>query len=232
MTAETRRHRILFVCRHNAVRSQIAEALTRAISHAGVDVSSAGVEPTSMPVFVNDWVRNLYGVATHLEATALDDVDHHHFDTPLCDKSHVALPEHPEDRSHIRWDFHYPDDEKSLRQLEIELADPTGEPSALADTRDGLRPPVRRSRTVLAVSVEHDLAEEFFPTGGQLLQLGVLVCTSRVTHPAGPALDRPDLGRDLFDFFKNYAVHIQLPLLCLINLLVAEGVINGALWHA
>ena len=107
------------------MRSQLAEALTRTISHRSVDVTSAGVEPTGVPEFVRGWVSELYGVATNLEATALSEVAHRHFDTisTLCDKSHAALPEHPEDRFHIRWDFHHPDDEDSLRHLEIELAE-------------------------------------------------------------------------------------------------------------
>ena len=72
-----------------------------------------------------EWVSQLYGASTKLQSTPLDDAANHHFDiiVTLCDKSHAALPEHPEDRRHVRWDFHHPDYEKSLRHLEIELSE-------------------------------------------------------------------------------------------------------------
>ena len=125
MAHASKPHRILYVCRHNAVRSQLAEALTRTIAHDNVNVASAGVEPAPVPEFVSDWVSQLYGSSADLRATSLDDLADQHFDTiiTLCDKSHTALPEHPEDHSHIRWDFHHPDDEESLRLLEIELSE-------------------------------------------------------------------------------------------------------------
>jgi arsenate reductase len=86
---------------------------------------SAGIEPQAVPEFVSVWVRELYGESTDLQSTSLDELADQHFDTiiTLCGKSHDALPEHPEDRRHVRWDFHHPDDEAALRHLEIELSE-------------------------------------------------------------------------------------------------------------
>ncbi|MGB0713061.1 MAG: hypothetical protein ACPGUC_05820 [Gammaproteobacteria bacterium] len=117
-------HRVLFVCRHNAVRSRIAEALLRHRAGAGVSVTSAGVEPEPVPEAVERWLSRFDDVPP-AAPQPLSAVSAEHFDTviTLCDKSHAALAEHPDDRHHIRWDFHHPDDASSLRQLEIELAE-------------------------------------------------------------------------------------------------------------
>lgn len=125
MLSSTRPHRILFVCRHNAFRSQLAEALTRSISHGRVEVASAGVEPAPVPASVVEWISRIPGAANDIRSKSLDEFKDQHFDTivTLCDKSHGALPEHPEDRQHVRWDFHHPDDPESLRHLEIELSE-------------------------------------------------------------------------------------------------------------
>lgn len=122
---ETKSHRVLFVCRHNAVRSQIAEALMKHISRGRVETYSAGIEPMAVPRFVNTWASELYRAPTTLQSISLDELAGEHFDTiiTLCDKSHAALAEHPGDRYHVRWDFHHPEDEDALIQLEIELSD-------------------------------------------------------------------------------------------------------------
>ena len=118
-------YRLLYVCRHNAVRSQLAEALTRQIGRGRIEVTSAGIEPAAVPLYVAGRVARLLGRPVELQSRRLDDVSDQHFDTivTLCDKSHATLPEHPEDTDHIRWNFSHPDDEASLRMLEIELSE-------------------------------------------------------------------------------------------------------------
>ncbi len=116
---------ILFVCRHNAVRSQIAAALTDKISHGKVTTDSAGPEPTSVPDYISQWVDNLLGDSRELQSQSLEAVAEKQFDMiiTLCDKTHAALPELASDTQHIRWDFHHPDDQNALNHLEIELAE-------------------------------------------------------------------------------------------------------------
>ena len=118
-------HQVLFVCRHNAVRSQIAEALLRCISHGNVEVFSAGVGPAPVPAYIQDWVGRLYGNDVNLKSSSLDTMASLQFDTiiTLCDKSHITIAEHPEDHRHVRWNFPHPDDPESLQHLEIELSD-------------------------------------------------------------------------------------------------------------
>ena len=116
---------ILFVCRHNAIRSQIAAALTDKISHGKVTTHSAGPEPHSVPGYINQWVGDLLGESRELQSQPLEAVADKQFDMiiTLCDKTHAALPELASDTQHIRWDFHHPDNQEALSHLERELAE-------------------------------------------------------------------------------------------------------------
>lgn len=116
---------ILFVCRHNSMRSQIAEVLAHKISRGAVLAQSAGPEPTAVPEFIQAWANNLTDAALELSSNSLDEVKDKAFDLiiTLCDKTHQALPELSSDQDHIRWDFQHADTEEALRHLEIELAE-------------------------------------------------------------------------------------------------------------
>ena len=117
--------RMLFVCRHNAVRSQIAEALARTISHGRVDVVSAGIEPGPVPDFVSEFVSRLYGKNVSLQSKPVATLEDQTFDAiiTLCDKSHDNCPQASNDFELVRWDFHHPDDPEAVEHLEIELSE-------------------------------------------------------------------------------------------------------------
>ena len=116
---------ILFICRHNAVRSQIAAALAVKIGHDSVSASSAGVEPEPVPDYVNQWVSELNGEPTTLTPTPMDEFELNHFDLiiTLCDKTHRALPSLAQDKEHIQWDFPHPNNAEELSHFEIEMAE-------------------------------------------------------------------------------------------------------------
>lgn len=115
---------ILFICRHNSVRSQVAALLARKISHGNITAISAGPEPTPVPAHVQSWAEQL-GVSEKLQSQGLDQLAQQEFDLiiTLCDKSHQALPQLANDKAHICWDFHHADTADALKHLEIELAD-------------------------------------------------------------------------------------------------------------
>ena len=115
---------ILFICRHNSVRSQLAALLTEKISNSKVQAHSAGPEPSSVPQHVQDWAVQL-GHSGQLSTQSLEQVSDQPFDmvVTLCDKSHHALPNLKSDLQQIRWDFHHADNAEDLRHLEIELAE-------------------------------------------------------------------------------------------------------------
>jgi protein-tyrosine-phosphatase len=115
---------ILFICRHNSVRSQIAEALATKLGRGRVNAMSAGPEPAAVPDYVQAWVGQL-GLGSVPTSKGYNAVDGLPFDLiiTLCDKSHAALPELAGDSQHIRWDFHHADSPEAVRHLEIELAE-------------------------------------------------------------------------------------------------------------
>ncbi|MCW8884504.1 MAG: hypothetical protein OQK12_04500 [Motiliproteus sp.] len=116
---------LLFVCRHNSVRSQIAEILANKLGGNKVQAISAGPEPMEVPGYINHWAQQVSGEDKALTSRSLDSQSDRHFDMiiTLCDKSHSALPELPSDQTHIRWDFHHADSLDELKHLEIEIAE-------------------------------------------------------------------------------------------------------------
>lgn len=118
-------HRILFVCRHNSIRSQIAEALANKMAHGKVIAKSAGPEPLPVPGQITEWVTQLNGGKTIPVSKSLDEMAREAFDTiiTLCNKSHRALPELTTDQQHIRWDFGHTDDPEALKHMEIEISE-------------------------------------------------------------------------------------------------------------
>lgn len=121
----TEPYKILFVCRHNAIRSQIAEALANKMGHGKVIAKSAGPEPQPIPEQITVWVTHLNGSETKPESKSLETMALEQFDTivTLCDKSHDALPELATDQQHIRWDFKHTEDPEALRHMEIEISE-------------------------------------------------------------------------------------------------------------
>lgn len=117
--------KLLFICRHNTVRSQIAEALANKLGNGKVNAISAGPEPTAIPDYIQGWVNIISGTQQPLQCTSLKDVENQSFDLiiTLCDKSHAALPSLASDAKHIRWDFHHADNIEAVRHLEMEIAE-------------------------------------------------------------------------------------------------------------
>ena len=115
---------ILFVCRHNSFRSQIAQTLANKIGGGKVQAYSAGVEPTEVPQAIQDWAKAISD-SNNLKSQPLENYTGQRFDfvITLCDKSHAPLTELNTDTQHIRWDFHHPDNPESLSHLEIEIAE-------------------------------------------------------------------------------------------------------------
>lgn len=116
---------ILFICRHNGVRSQLAEVLATKLGNGKVAASSAGPEPTSVPNVIQTWANDLLGEEYPLGTTALREMEGQPFDMviTLCDKSHAFPPSLENDAEHIRWDFPQVTHIDDLPHLETELAE-------------------------------------------------------------------------------------------------------------
>lgn len=124
MITETTPLKLLFICRHNTIRSQIAEALANKLGNGKVNAVSAGPEPQEVPDYIQNWANILTGKKQKLQSTPLSERENHSFDLiiTLCDKSHKALKTLDNDVEHISWDFYNADSIESVRHLEMEIA--------------------------------------------------------------------------------------------------------------
>ncbi len=114
--------RILFLCTHNAARSQMAEGLLRAIAGERFDVFSAGTEATGVHPLAVAAMRELgIDISGHASKT-LDAFRGQRFDAVItvCDSANESCPLFPGGTERIHWDFDDPTaatgtDEERLR---------------------------------------------------------------------------------------------------------------------
>jgi len=124
--------RVLFLCTHNAARSQMAEGIMRALSRGAVDVESAGTEPSRVHPLAVDAVRRLLNVdISGHRSKHVDEFVGQHFDyvITVCDRAREACPVFPGDPERIHWSFDDPaavqgsedDRERAFLQVATEL---------------------------------------------------------------------------------------------------------------
>jgi arsenate reductase len=79
--------RVLFLCRENDTRSQMAEALLRLLSHGRIEVSSAGFLPTSVHPYAIKALSRIEVDISQQRAKSVDDFRSEYFDRviALCD---------------------------------------------------------------------------------------------------------------------------------------------------
>lgn len=125
--------RVLFLCTHNAARSQMAEGIMRHLSRGAVDVYSAGTEPSHVHPLAVDAVRRLLDIdISGQRSKHLNEFVGQHFDyvITVCDRAREACPVFPGDPERIHWSFDDPaavpgsedDRYRAFRKVATELA--------------------------------------------------------------------------------------------------------------
>jgi len=125
--------RVLFLCTHNAARSQMAEGIMRHLSRGTVDVDSAGTAPSYLHPLAVDVVRRLFDTdISGQRSKHLDEFVGQHFDyvITVCDRARETCPVFPGDPERIHWSFDDPaavsgsEDERyrAFRKVATELA--------------------------------------------------------------------------------------------------------------
>ena len=123
--------RVLFLCTHNGARSQMAEGLLRNRSNPGIQVFSAGTEPSRVnPLAVRAMQEMAIDISRH-HSKGLDQFLDQHFDyiISVCDRARESCPVFPGDPVRIHWSFPDPsavegsDDERyrAFRETSIQL---------------------------------------------------------------------------------------------------------------
>jgi len=113
--------RVLFLCIHNSARSQMAEGLARALAPEGVQVLSAGTEPSK----VHPRAIEVMGeVGVRLEGQAskhLDDVPWKECDTvvTLCGEADEACPTLAGHVRRVHWPLPDPSAAPKAKQLDV-----------------------------------------------------------------------------------------------------------------
>lgn len=124
--------RVLFLCTHNAARSQMAEGILRHLSHGTVDAQSAGTVPSAVHPLAVEAVRRLLGVDLGGQRSKhVDEFSGQRFDyvITLCDSARETCPVFPGDPERIHWSFDDPsavqgsdeDRYRAFRQTAAEL---------------------------------------------------------------------------------------------------------------
>jgi arsenate reductase len=104
--------RVLFVCSHNAARSQMAEAILNKLGSGKFEAESAGLEPGILNPFA---VHVLKEDGIDISNNKTKDVfefykEGKHFDyvITVCDLSHEKCPFFPSQKGRMRWSFKDP----------------------------------------------------------------------------------------------------------------------------
>ena len=124
--------RVLFVCTHNAARSQMAEGILRHLAHGTLDVESAGTEPSQVHPLAVEAVKRLLDVdISGQRSKSVNEFTGQHFDyvITLCDSAKETCPVFPVDPERMPWRFDDPaavpgsDDDRFLafRRVAVEL---------------------------------------------------------------------------------------------------------------
>lgn len=103
--------KVLFLCTGNSARSQMAEALARALSGGAIEAVSAGshpkvLHPNAVRVMAEDYGLDIGGQASK----SLDLFADQHFDwvISLCDRVREACPEFPDHPEAVHWSIPNP----------------------------------------------------------------------------------------------------------------------------
>ena len=104
------RKRVLFLCTHNAARSQMAEGLLRSLAGDRFEVFSAGTEETRVHPLAIEAMREIgIDISAHRSKT-LDEFQGQPFDVVItvCDRANESCPFFPGNTERLHWSFDDP----------------------------------------------------------------------------------------------------------------------------
>ena len=120
-------HQILFLCVANSARSQIAEGLARSLVRKGVNVMSAGSNPSSLHPLAAVVLAEKGIATTEHYSKGLGDVSIEAVDTVITLCEEEVCPALPEGARHLHWPMSDP---------AVEQANPEAAEDAFREVRD------------------------------------------------------------------------------------------------
>jgi arsenate reductase len=109
---------VLFVCTHNASRSQMAEGFLRRLGGSAYEAASAGTEPGELhPLAVAVMAEEGIDISGQ-RAKSVDDFVQQQFDyvITLCDDANESCPIFPNARHRLHWSFPDPSAASGTRE--------------------------------------------------------------------------------------------------------------------
>jgi len=99
--------KVLFVCTHNASRSQMAEGFLRHLGGGAFDVYSAGTEPGKLHPLAVEAMAEIGVDISGQRAKSVDDFVQERFDyvITVCDDAKEACPFFPNAANRFHWSF-------------------------------------------------------------------------------------------------------------------------------
>jgi arsenate reductase len=113
--------RVLFLCIHNSSRSQMAEGFARLLAPAGVEVTSAGTEPSKVHPRAIEAMQEVGVDLSGQSSKHLDQVPWREADTvvTLCGEADEACPTLAAGVRRVHWPLPDPSKAPDAKQLEV-----------------------------------------------------------------------------------------------------------------
>ena len=127
---------VLFVCTHNASRSQMAEGFLRRLGGSAFEAASAGTEPGALhPLAVEVMAEAGIDISAQ-RAKSVDDYVQQRFDyvITVCDDANEACPFFPNAASRLHWSIPNPSAAEGTHEERL---------AVFREVRDGIRARVR-----------------------------------------------------------------------------------------
>jgi arsenate reductase len=136
---------VLFLCTHNAARSQMAEGLLRRMGGEQFEVFSAGTEATGLHPLAVEVMSEIGIDISGQRSKTLDEYAGRHFDyvITVCDGANESCPIFPGATQRVHWSF---DDPGAVTGTEEQRV------RAFRDVREGIQQRLRTFQTVSAKS--------------------------------------------------------------------------------
>lgn len=120
------RRRVLFICEHNSARSQMAEAFLKKLAGDGIDVESAGFEPTEINPLAVEVMREIgIDISDNKTQSVFELFKKGNLYThviTVCDQTAEKCPVFPGLTQRLHWPFTNPEGFEGTREAKLEQA--------------------------------------------------------------------------------------------------------------
>ena len=113
--------KVLFLCTHNAVRSQMAEGILKALYGENYEVYSAGTQPTKLHPYAIEVLKEIGIDISQQYAKSIDALKHLSFDyvVTVCDSAKETCPYFPKAKYYLHHSFTDPSKEVTTPEEQL-----------------------------------------------------------------------------------------------------------------